>query len=168
MKFRTKNRKFILAIIISALLPVNVVQASSSTPVKVLASKSLSGNRERVFNSGETAMSEYLWSASFPTKMKLTKDYSGYSGKVLIKFKNLATGEDQYDARINVALWSVGGKKVDDRTLYDWSPVSSSTDFEFPIYGFDGVKKGKYIWVITTSSSKYEGESEIKVPVSIS
>ena len=100
--------------------------------------------------------------------MKLTKDYSGYSGKVLIKFKNLATGEDQYDARINVALWSVGGKKVDDRTLYDWSPVSSSTDFEFPIYGFDGVKKGKYIWVITTSSSKYEGESEIKVPVSIS
>ena len=90
---------------------------------------------------------------------------------VNFKLKNVASGgqgEEKDDVRLTIALWSAGGKEIQERTLFDWSPVSSTTNFEYRIFGDDGVKPGKYFWVITTYSSKYEGEGQLKVPVSIS
>jgi hypothetical protein len=140
--------------------------ADSSTPVKVITSKTYYGNRTIQYQSGATDISDDLWKAKIPTKISMKKDYSGYlSGKVVIKFQNIAPSDEGKDVRIEVALWTSGGKKVNDRTLYDWSPVSDTTTFDFPIYSFDEIKKGKYIWVITTYNYQYSGEGVIKVPV---
>jgi len=148
-------------------LPISAVQADSSTPIKVVSSKTVTGSRMKVFVSGDTENSGPLWSAKIPTKMKIKKDYSGYGGVLMFKITPLVSGEEKDDIRINIALWSSGGKRIEDRTLYDWSPVSPATDFEYFVFGSNGAKPGKYFWVITTSSSSYEGTGELKVPVTI-
>jgi hypothetical protein len=160
-----------LSALVTGLVPFSVAHSDSGTPVKVLASKTVTGTRIMVKVSGDAPLSGPLWSSKIPTKMKLSKDSLGYSGMVNLKLKNIASGaqgQEKDDVRVTVALWSAGGKKIQDRTIYDWSPVSSITNFEYRIFGSDGVKPGKYVWVITTYSSKYEGEGQLKVPVSIS
>lgn len=160
-----------LSALMTGIVPLSIAQADSGTPVKVLASKTVTGTRVMEKVNGDTPLSGPLWNSKIPTKMKLAKDSLGYSGMVNLKLKNIASGEqgqEKDDVRVTVALWSAGGKKVQDRTLYDWSPVSSTTDFEYRIFGSDGVKPGKYVWVITTYSSQFAGEGQLKVPVSIS
>jgi len=160
-----------LSALITGIAPLSIAQADSGTPAKILASTTVTGNRTMVKVSGDTPQSGPLWSAKIPTKMKLSKSYSEFSGMVNFKIKNIASnsqGEEKDDVRLTIALWSSGGKKIQDRTLYDWSPVSSITNFEYRIFGSDGVKPGKYVWVFTTYSSKYEGEGQLKVPVLIS
>ena len=162
-------RVLILALA-AGVLPSFAAVADSGSPVKVLSSTSVTGNRTMVKVSGATAQSGPLWSAKIPTKMKLAKDSTGYAGKVIFNFKNIASdtvGEEKNEVRITVALWSSGGKKIQERTLYDWSPVSSTTEMEYRIFGSDGAKPGKYVWLITTGSASYEGTGQIKVPVTI-
>lgn len=157
--------------LIATLSPQAPSFADSGTPAKILASTTVTGNRTMEKVSGATTQSGPLWTAKIPTKMKLSKDSQGYSAMVTFKFKNIASGavgEEKDDVRITVALWSAGGKQIQDRTLYDWSPVSSTTDFEYRIFGADGARPGKYFWLITTSSSQYAGESQKKVAVTIS
>jgi hypothetical protein len=168
-------KKFIsltsLTFLVFGLMPLAVTHADSGTPAKILASKTVTGNRAMVKVNGDAPLSGPLWNAKIPTKMKLSKSYSEYSGMVNFKLKNIASnaeGEEKDDVRVTIALWSAGGKLIQERTLYDWSPVSSITNFEYRIFGADGVKPGKYVWVITTSSSEYQGEGQLKVPVSIS
>ena len=160
-----------LSAIVTGLVPLSVAHADSGTPAKVLASKTVTGTRAMVKVSGDAPLSGPLWTGKIPTKLKLSKDSLGYSGMVNFKFKNVASdseGEKKDDVRVTVALWSAGGKLIQDRTLYDWSPVSSITNFEYRIFGSDGVKPGKYIWVIRTHSSDYQGDGQQKIPVSIS
>jgi hypothetical protein len=168
-------KKFIsltsLTFLVFGLMPLAVTHADSGTPAKILASKTVTGNRAMVKVNGDAPLSGPLWNAKIPTKMKLSKSYGQLSGMVNFKLKNVASGgqgEEKDDVRVTITLWSAGGKEIQERTLYDWSPVSSMTDFEYRIFGDDGVKAGKYVWVITTHSSKYEGEGQLKVPVSIS
>jgi hypothetical protein len=160
-----------LTFLILALTPLSVSQADSGTPAKISASKTVTGTRAMVKVSGDAPLSGPLWTAKIPTKMKLSKSYGQLSGMVNFKLKNVASGgqgEEKDDVRVTITLWSAGGKEIQERTLFDWSPVSATTDFEYRIFGDDGVKAGKYVWVITTYSSKYEGEGQLKVPVSIS
>lgn len=168
-------KKFIsvvsLTFLVFGLMPLSVTHADSGTPAKILASKSVTGTRAMVKINGDAPLSGPLWTAKIPTKMKLSKSYSEYSGMVNFKLKNVASdeeGEEKEEVRVTIALWSAGGKLIQERTLYDWSPVSSTTNFEYRIFGADGVKPGKYVWVITTASSSYQGEGKLKVPVSIS
>jgi hypothetical protein len=160
-----------LIALVTSTLPVSVSQADSGTPAKILASKTVTGTRAMVKVSGDAPLSGPLWTAKIPTKMKLSKSYGEYSGMVNFKLKNVASdgdGEKKDDVRVTIALWSAGGKEIQERTLFDWSPVSSLTSFEYRIFGADGVKPGKYVWVITTASFEYAGEGQLKVPVSIS
>jgi hypothetical protein len=171
MKRKLLMKASLLAVMIATSTPLIPAQADSGTPVKVLASSTVTGNRTMVKVSGATSPSGPLWTAKIPTSIKLSRDSLGYSGMVTFKFKNIASdldGEEKSDVRITVALWSIGGKKIEDRTLYDWSPVSSTTDFEYRIFGSDGARPGKYVWLITTASSKYEGTGQLKIPVVIS
>lgn len=157
--------------LVSTLIPYAPAVADSGTPAKVLASTTVTGNRTMVKVSGATTQSGPLWTAKIPTKIKLSKDSSGSSGMVTFKIKNIASGadgEEAEDVRVTIALWSAGGKQIQDRTLYDWSPVSSTTDFEYRIFASDGARPGKYVWLITTSSATYEGSSQKKVSVTIS
>ena len=142
--------------------------ADSSTPAKILAATNVTGNRTIVYESGRTEQSGDLWQAKIPTKIKLSPPSSQLSGTVKIQFSRLIQGEDGDSIRIEVALWTTGGKKIDDRTLFEWSPVSPSTTMEFKIYSFDKVKAGKYFWVITTSDYRYEGQGQLKIPVTLS
>ena len=160
-----------LIALVTGVLPLSVSQADSGTPAKISATKSVTGTRLLVKVSGDAPLSGPLWTAKIPTKMKLSKSYGQLSGMVNFKLKNVASGgqgEEKDDVRVTIALWSAGGKEIQERTLFDWSPVSATTDFEYRIFGDDGVKAGKYVWVITTYSSKYEGEGQLKVSVSIS
>ena len=171
MKKKFQSLVLIGAVFSLGVIPISTSSADSDTKAKIISTKSVSGTRTIVKVSGAQSESGVLWTAKIPTKMKLAKDYSSYAGMVNFKFKNVvdgADGEERDDVRITVALWSVGGKKIEDRTLYDWSPVSATTDMEYRIFGSSGAKPGKYVWLITTSSSKYEGEGQIKVPVTIS
>jgi hypothetical protein len=157
--------------LLTGFVPLSITHADSGTPAKVLASKNVTGTRAMVKVGGDAPLSGPLWTGKIPTKMKLSKDSLGYSGMVNFKFKNVASdseGEKKDDVRVTVALWSAGGKLIQDRTLYDWSPVSSVTNFEYRIFGSDGVRPGKYVWVIRTHSSDYQGEGQQKIPVSIS
>lgn len=160
-----------LSALITGIVPLSITQADSGTPVKVLASETVTGTRTMVKVSGDAPLSGPLWTGKIPTKIKLSKNSLGYSGMVNFKFKNVASdseGEKKDDVRVTVALWSAGGKLIQERTLYEWSPVSSITNFEYRIFGSDGVKPGKYVWVIKTHSSDYQGEGQLKIPVSIS
>jgi len=153
------------------LMPLSVTHADSGTPAKISASKTVTGTRAMVKVSGDAPLSGPLWTAKIPTKMKLSKSYGELSGMVNFKLRNVAAntdGEMKDDVRVTIALWSAGGKEIQERTLFDWSPVSSMTSFEYRIFGSDGVKPGKYVWVITTGSFSYAGEGQLKVPVSIS
>ncbi len=160
-----------LSVLLFGLMPLSATHADSGTPAKITASKTVTGTRPLVKVSGDAPLSGPLWTAKIPTKMKLSKSYGELSGMVNFKLKNVASGgqgEEKDDVRLTIALWSAGGKEIQERTLFDWSPVSSTTNFEYRIFGDDGVKPGKYFWVITTYSSKYEGEGQLKVPVSVS
>lgn len=160
-----------LSVLLFGLMPLSATHADIGTPAKISASKTVTGTRAMVKVSGDAPLSGPLWTAKIPTKMKLSKSYGQLSGMVNFKLKNVASGgqgEEKDDVRVTIALWSAGGKEIQERTLFDWSPVSATTDFEYRIFGDDGVKAGKYVWVITTYSSKYEGEGQLKVPVSIS
>ena len=160
-----------LTFLVSGLMPNSVSQADSGTPAKISATKTVTGTRAMVKVSGAAPLSGPLWTAKIPTKMKLSKSYGELSGMVNFKLKNVASGGDgevKDDVRVTIALWSAGGKEIQERTLFDWSPVSTMTDFEYRIFGTDGVKPGKYVWVITTASFEYAGEGQLKVPVSIS
>jgi hypothetical protein len=160
-----------LSALLTGFVPLSITHADSGTPAKVLASKNVTGTRAMVKVGGDAPLSGPLWTGKIPTKMKLSKDSLGYSGMVNFKFKNVASdseGEKKDDVRVTVALWSAGGKLIQDRTLYDWSPVSRVTNFEYRIFGSDGVRPGKYVWVIKTHSSDYQGEGQQKIPVSIS
>ena len=160
-----------LSVLLFGLMPLSATHADSGTPAKISASKTVTGTRPLVKVSGDAPLSGPLWTAKIPTKMKLSKSYGELSGMVNFKLKNVASGgqgEEKDDVRVTITLWSAGGKEIQERTLFDWSPVSSTTNFEYRIFGDDGVKPGKYFWVITTYSSKYEGEGQLKVPVSIS
>ena len=160
-----------LSSLLFGLMPLSATQADSGTPAKISASKTVTGTRAMVKVSGDAPLSGPLWTAKIPTKMKLSKSYGQLSGMVNFKLQNVASGgqgEEKDDVRVTITLWSAGGKEIQERTLFDWSPVSSTTNFEYRIFGDDGVKAGKYFWVITTYSSKYEGEGQLKVPVSIS
>ena len=126
-----------LSALITGIVPLSIAQADSGTPVKVLASKTVTGTRAMVKVGGDAPLSGPLWTGKIPTKLKLSKDSLGYSGMVNFKFKNVASdseGEKKDDVRVTVALWSAGGKLIQDRTLYDWSPVSSITNFEYRIF----------------------------------
>jgi hypothetical protein len=160
-----------LVALVTGALPLSISQADSGTPAKISASKTVTGTRAMVKVSGDAPLSGPLWTAKIPTKMKLSKSYGELSGMVNFKLKNVAAntdGEMKDDVRVTIALWSAGGKEIQERTLFDWSPVSRLTSFEYRIFGSDGVKPGKYFWVITTASFAYAGEGQLKVPVSIS
>jgi hypothetical protein len=142
--------------------------ADSSTPAKVLSSKSVFGQRTIVYTNGNTESSGDLWSAKIPTKVKMKTELKSLTGTIPIKFRPLIQGEDLDRLRIEVQLWTVSGKKVSDRTLYDWSPVSPTTTMDFLIFISDKIKAGKYIWVIITSDNRYSGEGTLKIPVTLS
>ena len=154
---------FVIFSLCLSLAPLEIASADSS--VRVLSSKTVNGSRIRIFTNGDSAPSGTLWTAKIPTKIRLNHDSSGYGGMVLFKIRNTASGEESSQTRISITLWSAGGKKISNHKLFDWSPVSSTTDLDYPIYGDDQVRPGKYVWVIETTNYLYDGKGEVKVPV---
>jgi hypothetical protein len=100
--------------------------------------------------------------------MKLSGPRSSLSGKVTLKVANLATSSEKSELRVTFALWSKSGKPITDRTIYEWSPVSRTTELEINIYQSDKIRAGQYFWVITTYNYQYSGKGELKVPVTLS
>lgn len=153
--------------VLSALLVLSIVgvqPAFADVNVKILGSKSLSGKKQIVYESGRTEMSGNLWSAKVPTKIKI---YRSEINIIPFNFKPLISYNEIEDIRIEIALWSQAGKKITDSTLFDWNPTGGNTIEEVSFYNDGKVRAGSYFWLITTSSSSYEGEGHIRVPLRI-
>ena len=142
--------------------------ANSDTPAKVISSKYVEGSRTRVFVSGNTADSGTLWSAKVPTKIKLSGSRSALTGKIRLKVANVASDDERNGLNVNFAIWAKDGRKITDRTVYQWSPVSPSTLLEISIFEMDKLRAGSYTWVITTENFSYEGKGEIQLPLKVS
>jgi hypothetical protein len=142
--------------------------ADYDTPARILSSKTVSGSRTIEYVSGNTEESGILWTAKVPTKMKLSGPRSSLSGKVTLKVANLATSSEKSELRVTFALFSKSCKPITDRTIYEWSPVSRTTELEINIYQSDKIRAGQYFWVITTYNYQYSGKGELKVPVTLS
>lgn len=138
--------------------------ASADMNVKVITSKTVSGDKEIIYVSGETETSPTYWSAKVPTKMKIYKDEINV---IPFKFKPLVSYSDVENIRIEIVLWSKAGKKIDSARLYDWNPTGGTTIEDFSFYNRGKLKAGSYLWVITTTDYRYDGKGEIKVPVTI-
>jgi hypothetical protein len=137
----------ILSIVVVATL-VGAQPAFADVNVKILSSKPYSGNKELVYESGRVEMSENLWSTKVPTSIRI------YKNEINV-------------IRIEIALWSKAGKQITDSTLFDWNPTGGTTIEEVSFYNDGKVKSGSYFWLITTSSSTYDGKGEIRVPLKI-
>jgi hypothetical protein len=109
-------------------------------------------------------MSENLWSTKVPTSIRI---YKNEINVIPFKFKPLISYSEIEDIRIEIALWSKAGKQITDSTLFDWNPTGGTTIEEVSFYNDGKVKSGSYFWLITTSSSTYDGKGEIRVPLKI-
>lgn len=156
------NLKFLSVLMVILFSGTQV--ASADVNVKVLTSKTVTGNKEIVYVSGETDISPNLWSTKVPTKMKI---YKNEINVISFKFKPLVPYSEIENIRIETALWSKAGKKIDSSTLFDWNPTGGTTIEDVSFYNNGKVKAGAYFWVITTTDYRYEGKGEIKVPVTI-
>jgi hypothetical protein len=154
----------ILSVLVVVVTLSGVQPAFADVNVKVLTSKSYSGNKQLVYESGRTEMSANLWNAKVPTKIKI---YRSEINVIPFNFKPLVGYSDIEDIRIEIALWSKAGKKITDSTLFDWNPTGGTTIEEVSFYNDGKVKSGSYFWLITTSSYSYEGKGELRVPLTI-
>jgi hypothetical protein len=159
-----KTSKRILSVLVVVVALSGIQPAFADLTVKVLSSKSYSGKKQIVYESGSTEMSANLWSAKVPTKIKI---YKGDINIIPFNFKPLVSYSEIEDIRIEIALWSKAGKKIDDSTLFDWNPTGGNTIEELSFYNDGKIKSGSYFWLITTSSFQYEGKGEIRVPLTI-
>jgi len=164
---RYQKRVSVILICIALVFVNSGTSEAASRVAKVLTSQVVTGSRQIIYNSGDTAQSPGLWTARIPTKIQVFKSVTGYEGDVNIAFRPKVTGSDLTDLRVTVTLWTIGGKSINDRTIYEWSPVSPTTNFNFYLYGTMEVKPGKYFWVIKTYSSSFQGDGEIKVPLTM-
>ncbi len=158
-----KISKKILSILVVAAL-VGAQPAFADVNVKILSSKPYSGNKELVYESGRVEMSANLWSTKVPTSIRI---YKNEINVIAFKFKPLISYSEIEDIRIEIALWSKAGKQITDSTLFDWNPTGGTTIEEVSFYNDGKVKSGSYFWLITTSSSTYDGKGEIRVPLKI-
>ena len=159
-----KISKRFLPILVVVIALSGVQPAFADLTVKILSSKAYSGNKQIVYESGATEMSPKLWSAKIPTKIKI---YKGDINVIPFNFKPLVAYSEIEDIRIEIALWSKSGKKIDDSTLFDWNPTGGNTIEELSFYNDGKIKSGSYFWLITTSHYAYEGKGEIRVPLTI-
>ena len=157
-----KSKKILTTLVVAA---IAVAQpAFAEVNAKFLASKKYSGNKEIVYQNGNTELSEDLWSAKIPTKIKI---YKREINVISFKFKPLIPYSDIEDIRIEIALWSKAGKPIADSTLFDWNPTGGTTIEELSFFNDGKIKAGSYFWLITTSHLSYEGKGEIRVPLTI-
>ena len=156
------SKKILTALVVAAI--AGAQPAFADVNAKFLASKTYSGNKEIVYENGNTELSEDLWSAKIPTKIKI---YKREINVIQFKFKPLVPYSDIEDIRIEVALWSKAGKPIADSTLFDWNPTGGTTIEELSFFNDGKLKTGSYFLLITTSHSSYEGKGEIRVPLTI-
>ena len=157
-----RNLKFLSVLLVLVLSGTQM--AFADVNVKVITSKTFTGDKEIVYVSGDTDISPTLWSTKVPTKMKI---YKREINVIAFKFKPLVGFSDIENIRIETALWSKAGKKITDSSLFDWNPTGGTTIEEVSFYNDGKIKAGSYFWVITTTDYRYEGKGEIKVPVTI-
>ena len=159
-----KSKKILTTLVVAAIAVAQPAFADAEVNAKFLASKTYSGNKEIVYENGNTELSEDLWSAKIPTKIKI---YKREINVISFKFKSLIPYSDIEDIRIEIALWSKAGKPIADSTLFDWNPTGGTTIEELSFFNDGKIKAGSYFWLITTSHLIYEGKGEIRVPLTI-
>ena len=159
-----KSKKILTTLVVAAIAVAQPAFADAEVNAKFLASKTYSGNKEIVYENGNTELSEDLWSAKIPTKIKI---YKREINVISFKFKSLIPYSDIEDIRIEIALWSKAGKPIADSTLFDWNPTGGTTIEELSFFNDGKIKAGSYFWLITTSHLSYEGKGEIRVPLTI-
>jgi hypothetical protein len=156
------SKKILTTLVVAAIALAQ--PAFAEVNAKFLASKTYAGNKEIVYQNGNTELSEDLWSARIPTKIKI---YKREINVISFKFKPLIPYSDIEDIRIEIALWSKAGKPIADSTLFDWNPTGGTTIEELSFFNDGKIKAGSYFWLITTSHLSYEGKGEIRVPLTI-
>ena len=159
-----KSKKILTTLVVAAIAVAQPAFADAEVNAKFLASKTYSGNKEIVYQNGNTELSEDLWSAKIPTKIKI---YKREINVISFKFKPLIPYSDIEDIRIEIALWSKAGKPIADTRLFDWNPTGGTTIEKLSFFNDGKIKAGSYFWLITTYHFIYEGKGEIRVPLTI-
>lgn len=91
------SKKILTTLVVAA---IAVAQpAFAEVNAKFLTSKTYSGNKEIVYQNGNTELSEDLWSAKIPTKIKI---YKREINVISFKFKPLIPYSDIEDIRIEI------------------------------------------------------------------
>ena len=158
------SKKILTTLVVAAIAVAQPAFADAEVNAKFLASKTYSGNKEIVYENGNTELSEDLWSAKIPTKIKI---YKREINVISFKFKPLIPYSDIEDIRIEIALWSKAGKPIADTRLFDWNPTGGTTIEKLSFFNDGKIKAGSYFWLITTYHLIYEGKGEIRVPLTI-
>ena len=158
------SKKILTTLVVAAIAVAQPAFADAEVNAKFLASKTYSGNKEIVYQNGNTELSEDLWSAKIPTKIKI---YKREINVISFKFKSLIPYSDIEDIRIEIALWSKAGKPIADTRLFDWNPTGGTTIEKLSFFNDGKIKAGSYFWLITTYHLIYEGKGEIRVPLTI-
>lgn len=96
-----------------------------------------------------------LWRADIPTSILMTDKFSGYLRfpvTAVAPFSILA--DKAFGVDVEFELWTVGGKKLGDRTIYSfgWNPVSSQTQVEIYLRAED--MKGSAVLRIRTEQTR--------------
>ena len=159
-----KSKKILTTLVVAAIAVAQPAFADAEVNAKFLASKTYSGNKEIFYENGNTELSEDLWSAKIPTKIKI---YKREINVISFKFKSLIPYSDIEDIRIEIALWSKAGKPIADTRLFDWNPTGGTTIEKLSFFNDGKIKAGSYFWLITTYHLIYEGKGEIRVPLTI-
>ena len=159
-----KSKKILTTLVVAAIAVAQPAFADAEVNAKFLASKTYSGNKEIVYQNGNTELSEDLWSAKIPTKIKI---YKREINVISFKFKPLIPYSDIEDIRIEIALWSKAGKPIGASRVFDWDPTGGTTIEKLSFFNDGKIKAGSYFWLITTYHFVFEGKGEIRVPLTI-
>lgn len=95
-----------------------------------------------------------LWMADIPTSILMTDKYSGYLRFPITAIAPYSVLADKaFGVDVEFELWTVGGKKLGDETIYSfsWNPVSSQTQVEMYLRAED--MKGSAVLRVRTEQT---------------